>query len=249
MTTRRGGCVFCGGRPLSKEHVLPRWLRDHLDYLTETQVWATDSEGVLTSVDSIPIPPGERVVKAVCVRCNSGWMAQLEGDVRPALVPLIRGRRRTTRLQAAMVARWAMKTAMMVQQINQGGSTYSANAYRAFSARSAMPEHASVYAASMDEDGVSVFNSSTSIWSVDGADGMYFSTSLWLGRLFLRVDGGDAVPLIDARRARDSTGMRQLHPQFDPVLFPTLGPEQYANTSLIGMLDLRSSDGRRTLLR
>ncbi len=23
-----GGCVFCGGGPVTKEHVLPKWLRD-----------------------------------------------------------------------------------------------------------------------------------------------------------------------------------------------------------------------------
>ena len=59
---------------------------------------------------------GNFVFKSIC-RCNNGRMAKLEDDVKPALLPLIEGRRSAASLdknEAMVIARWAFKTTFMI---------------------------------------------------------------------------------------------------------------------------------------
>lgn len=58
-------------------------------------------------------PTGEAsvVVRSVCRQCNGGWMATLEGRVRPLMTPLIRGERVLLDVnQQIDIATWASKT-------------------------------------------------------------------------------------------------------------------------------------------
>jgi hypothetical protein len=53
------------------------------------------------------------VANQVCDRCNNGWMDRLEGEARPHLIPMIRGRPRYLhRRSQATLAAWATKTAL-----------------------------------------------------------------------------------------------------------------------------------------
>ncbi|WP_413757214.1 hypothetical protein [Streptomyces sp. MMBL 11-3] len=106
-------CVFCGGTPLTKEHVLPRWLKVALDPAVRRHRYVRVSSGTIQQHDSTPL---DAQVKIVCPECNSGWMNQLEEDVRRFLPDLIQGNPRTLDMEAqrALVS-WSVKTMLMLQ--------------------------------------------------------------------------------------------------------------------------------------
>ncbi|MFD8685378.1 hypothetical protein [Streptomyces sp. NPDC059651] len=106
-------CVFCGGTPLTKEHVLPRWLKVAMDPTVRTVRYIRLSQD---SVQHHDAPPLNEQVKVVCSDCNSGWMNQLEEDVRQFLPDLIRGLPCTLDLvRQRSLASWTLKTILMFQ--------------------------------------------------------------------------------------------------------------------------------------
>ncbi|MFD8472057.1 hypothetical protein ACFV2E_08370 [Streptomyces globisporus] len=106
-------CVFCGGTPLTKEHVLPRWLKVALDPSVRRFRYIRLSDGGFQRHDA---PPLNDQVKVVCSGCNSGWMNQLEEGVRHFLPALIQGKPCVldARSQRALAA-WTLKTLLMFQ--------------------------------------------------------------------------------------------------------------------------------------
>ena len=80
--------MFCGGGPLSNEHVVPRWCVPLFE--RDPPITATRQ-----SVRDEPIRDGwvqrslDLTVRKVCRACNNGWMANLEGNAAPKLGPLI----------------------------------------------------------------------------------------------------------------------------------------------------------------
>ncbi len=70
-------CVFCGGRPGSKEHVWPQWLKQVLPPVPGSR----HTEHVHSRGDEIwrahAGDAAAKVSKYVCHDCNTGWMAQL----------------------------------------------------------------------------------------------------------------------------------------------------------------------------
>jgi len=63
----------------------------------------------------------EIVVKAVCERCNNGWMSELEVQVRPILEPMVRGQPvRLSVEDQVVLARWAAKVAVLLDHYEDG---------------------------------------------------------------------------------------------------------------------------------
>jgi hypothetical protein len=104
-------CMFCGGRPVTLEHVFPDWLGKALPRVRQINV--TDDEyRPIWSLGSFNINK-----KIVCKPCNTGWMSHLEGIVRPLLAdPILYGSALTmTAAQQKQVAMWAVKTGMVLE--------------------------------------------------------------------------------------------------------------------------------------
>lgn len=117
-------CVFCGGTPLTREHVFPRWLAG---VLPEQDQWRAQDLVVvggesITSTD-LPITTremGQRftdsTVARVCASCNHGWMNDLEEASRSVVTALIRGDKTSVSIeQAKSLAFWVAKTCVMAQ--------------------------------------------------------------------------------------------------------------------------------------
>jgi hypothetical protein len=89
-------CVFCGGSPTTKEHLWPDWLRREagikqpFEYHIERE-----ADGVETFDKAFRTPPFNQVVKAVCAKCNGGWMSGIEAKAKPILQDLIHAKGRT----------------------------------------------------------------------------------------------------------------------------------------------------------
>lgn len=116
-TTRRF-CIFCGGRDLTKEHVLPQWISRTFARLgpgTFDLEMVNDS-GLRKPLRWTNEKAIELTVKVVCKSCNEGWMAALESQIIPILTPLIKGEpRRLDSPACKVLAAWTFKTTLLAE--------------------------------------------------------------------------------------------------------------------------------------
>lgn len=114
-------CLFCGATgagTLTNEHVNPAWLLEYLKLPDDDMLFqgvASSETGTLTQ------PP--RVHSSfnflqghVCGDCNTGWMSRLESASKPLIISMIDETRTIESLspaEAAVVGKWAVKTAYM----------------------------------------------------------------------------------------------------------------------------------------
>jgi hypothetical protein len=124
--TRRGSCpavpracIFCGGLPLTKEHVLSHWLSP-LIRTAMLNYRSIDSYIGAGGVDSAPRMrsghPSSRRVRCVCGSCNNGWMSSIVDAAKPIVVRLVKGEScRLTAEDQAKLAAW-ISTAVIVSE-------------------------------------------------------------------------------------------------------------------------------------
>jgi hypothetical protein len=112
-------CVFCGGSPVTKEHIFPQWLNH---YLPPGRQQLEQARYGLGAFDVTRRSVGlDFTVKKVCARCNNGWMSELEASAKEALEPLIIRQELAfiSLRRQRQIALWATKTAMMADQSQQ----------------------------------------------------------------------------------------------------------------------------------
>ncbi len=103
------GCIFCGAKPLTEEHVLPQWLRTFagLDYPDSRIERKRDDEVTHENL----APAFTQRFRVVCKSCNTGWMHQLEDAVMADLSLMVHGTPATLTTQTARyIATWLVKT-------------------------------------------------------------------------------------------------------------------------------------------
>ena len=87
-------CIFCGGRPLTHEHIWANWLKSYipkeLDH-SETESSIDHKTHIAMSRKKQPGDPRSHKIRVVCDRCNSGWMGTVQESVQPHMIPLLTG--------------------------------------------------------------------------------------------------------------------------------------------------------------
>jgi hypothetical protein len=119
MAQVAGVCIFCGGRPLTKEHVLSDWLK--LFIRTEMANYnsreaSIGADGVKTSSRIRSGHPSSRRVRCVCECCNTGWMKGIVDASKPLVLRLIQGDSfRLTAEDQELLSAW-ITTAVIVSE-------------------------------------------------------------------------------------------------------------------------------------
>lgn len=89
------GCIFCSGNGrLSKEHIYPDWLKEHLirsDAGLSRHKVTQNSQEPKTGKLQRPIDFHKQKLRVVCESCNNGWMSRLQSLSKPHLIPLLNG--------------------------------------------------------------------------------------------------------------------------------------------------------------
>ncbi len=114
-------CMFCGGKPLTKEHIFPEWLRDAIP-VAVTKVTATGMDDTPKwSQNTFDIES-----RIVCGPCNSGWMSDLESVCAPLLSDpiLFATPWLLTDADQHSLAMWATKTAMTLEAHHRGKAVF-----------------------------------------------------------------------------------------------------------------------------
>jgi hypothetical protein len=117
------GCIFCGGRPLSKEHIWPKWLRQYLSFDDDTYKSMTATIH-RNGRDEVEKKHGGdlrgRGVRCVCISCNSGWMSALQVKAKPVVESMLDGRHvvLNTSEQSAFAA-WVAMAVITAEQMDK----------------------------------------------------------------------------------------------------------------------------------
>jgi hypothetical protein len=114
-------CIFCGGEPVTREHLWPDWVR------RKVQIDAPFRYDMVEEEDGEDIggfhfeqPPFDQTVRAVCARCNNGWMSAAESAVKPVLDGLLEYRgRRLHRREQRELATWALMKAAVFDALHR----------------------------------------------------------------------------------------------------------------------------------
>lgn len=115
-------CIFCGLKLTkynkSKEHVIPRWIIESLDF-SKSKI-----SGKHTSFPNNPeIIYNQRshdinsfVLGNICKFCNNNWMSEIENSIKPILLAVLDDRSPTilSKEQCILFSKWAYKTAITI---------------------------------------------------------------------------------------------------------------------------------------
>jgi hypothetical protein len=130
MTTRRR-CAFCDKEAkISGEHLWSAWMSKIFGNPTFRLQRRDDEDNVISEWKSDEI---NITVNVVCKPCNEGWMSHLEeSHARPAMTELILGHHVSSldSLRASAIARFACKTAMVVDYMRPAESSFFGRAER-----------------------------------------------------------------------------------------------------------------------
>lgn len=121
MARMPGRCIFCGGFGLSKEHVLPDWLRQIFPRLpTDTHTMGYLAHPARREFEKKRGQGqlGSKKVRVVCKKCNNSWLSDMEDDTQGILRPLIEGTVRTLTIdEQSRLAAWIAKTTMTAEYL------------------------------------------------------------------------------------------------------------------------------------
>lgn len=108
-------CLFCKNGRLTLEHVWARWLTKQLKAELFRVVTQNPSSRENTRFSS----EIDMKARAVCKKCNGGWMSALEAKTKRVLGPMISDRSLRMPLlsdQQTLLATWSAKSAMVLEQ-------------------------------------------------------------------------------------------------------------------------------------
>lgn len=227
-------CVFCRSTaPLTSEHAIPAWVGKHLGQgpVTHNYIpWKADAPARSYKARKLSIE-----ARAVCESCNSGWMSDLEKDVGPVLGPLIDGEERVLGATAReLLASWAVKTILMVQEAMSSDSRVSSAAeYDDFYARRRPPRDAHLWLAASAERHAGSTGPLPLTLTRDGhRPESFWAAFLYLGHaVFVVVGPGLSSP--PALRPDYSGWVVSLWPGLEPVRWP---PSTRLNRQQMGVL-------------
>lgn len=122
-------CIFCGQPAGSKEHALPDWLAKTMGVESEPSQPGLISVSKGVEPQGNPRATGKLITKGVCQNCNNGWLANLEGDVKHILAPLVaqdfapldREALEPLSQNLPLLTRWLMKTAVTLSMVAPSG--------------------------------------------------------------------------------------------------------------------------------
>jgi len=104
-------CVFCGGVPLTSEHLLGDWMNRRIPFADMQQHLLGNFSGDFQTYAS---DQHDQLVPCVCQPCNGGWMSNLETRSAPFLTEVALGTSEPLPERAhLLVALWAVKTLMV----------------------------------------------------------------------------------------------------------------------------------------
>lgn len=158
---KQGRCIFCNGYGMSKQHVIPEWIKrfltptnekEHTHFQNTVEFDEHDLDlkpGKVTISPKLKLkqgPIGSSKIYKVCLKCNSGWMSELEQTVKPLLSSLMLGQPKViSKDESTLLAQWVMMTSFVQEFTDERGQFLSQSEREAFMNRRAIPVNFKIY--------------------------------------------------------------------------------------------------------
>ncbi|MGH9199317.1 MAG: hypothetical protein ACRD1T_26755, partial [Acidimicrobiia bacterium] len=217
---------FCGAKPLTKEHMLPKWLRDLLGSNQLMHRHGVEGPEQTYERSEWEATPASQTLKLLCSDCNNNWGGSIEAAAKPILLPMIRGEEtRLTREKQAVVSLWMAKTMMVFDRSHPRTSVIPEDDLRYVRANNEPPPAAVGWLSNYSgEKYVAVHVSSTSPYAIPGenASDPGWVSSLVLESLMMQMVKRPGL-LDDAPRFFDETGDLNVQvwpPPDDHIVWP-----------------------------
>lgn len=150
-------CLMCGSRAASLEHVWPSWLAKVFPAGVpplRASAHFSMRTGIAGDLRQWPSKAAlDEKARVVCDPCNTGWMSRLETAAQPLLTGLWEdtdARRVLTGDEQKVLARWATKTAMMLQALRPENRVATPEQHQELRVREEPPAGAIVWIAHFD---------------------------------------------------------------------------------------------------
>jgi hypothetical protein len=105
-------CIFCGGSPVTREHLWPEWILG--------KIQPTNIAGFIGKNRNLEVGR-ELKVRTVCKPCNGGWMSDLEGVSKTLIEPRMDDISAFLNLtEQSTISAWTVKTAMVLDSTTMG---------------------------------------------------------------------------------------------------------------------------------
>ncbi|MQQ07884.1 hypothetical protein GFB49_05415 [Epibacterium sp. SM1979] len=121
-------CLFCKKKADSKEHVFGKWLQKVYDVAPNPERKPHEhdvlgDDGLVHTTDKGPLYGGghpiNRTVRSVCRDCNSGWMAEIQDNVRPIFMRIREGQDlRLTYKEQTKLANWLFLKYLLIADVS-----------------------------------------------------------------------------------------------------------------------------------
>lgn len=128
-------------------------------------------------------------VKRLCASCNNGWMSRLENDAKPVLKSILDDKSKDLYASAQLtIARWAVKTAMVLEAIDSKRPWfYSEDERQMMRADLSLPHRTSVWIAKCVKQ-PNIYSAAKDHRTTPGDDGVHaFGTTMAFGSLALQI--------------------------------------------------------------
>jgi hypothetical protein len=213
-------CIFCGAAGTTKEHVLPQWLRGVLpEGRTTTPYLRMTDQGYRNAWTDRAI---NHQVKAVCRKCNGGWMSQLEQATKPLVARMAAGKQVELGPEdQKTVAAWATKVSIMYQYRRIPPEPERPERLKWLLERHEPPPHTFVWLARCGDHVLSWHNSG--IWSVTrdstGTRASGFISTTCVGELVFQVWAHNEIPELEVK-SKEPLDIRIWPPSGVTLLWP-----------------------------
>jgi hypothetical protein len=113
-------CIFCGGYPITREHIWPDWLKHHMPRASNVMSRHTVSywDGTQYSIKRIVRHGTSSAgrLKVTCDRRNNGWISRIDNNVKELLLSLAAGKWGFfSRAHRVEMAAWATRFVMVYE--------------------------------------------------------------------------------------------------------------------------------------
>ena len=124
VPTTAKACIFCGESAPSTEKLWSGWTFKNLRKAVPDNQWhpvlddhpdtPDDRRLAYSKIHNDDVP--KLKIKAACGICNNGWISRLDEQVKPILVPLMKGESRVlTQADVSSIARWITLKVMLLE--------------------------------------------------------------------------------------------------------------------------------------
>jgi hypothetical protein len=148
-------CIFCGGRPLTREHIWPDWLRAHLprslSFYHSGRIILNEDNTQTHSSKKISGDPKSRKLRIVCNKCNNEWMSDLQNATKPILIPLLLSQQITlSEPRQRQLATWVAMTVICAEYIQPASVSIPVTARRWLFTNRTPPENMRIWIGNFD---------------------------------------------------------------------------------------------------